>query len=429
MAINTLIPFFIVLLVGVIFSETFRKLHLPWAVALIMGGIIIGPHALGLFEPDQTVRFFAEIGLIFLMFMAGLKVSFSNFREIKKKISIFTTLNGGIPFLTGAGIILAFNYFGGFNYSWEVAALMGVIFMSSAIAVVIPSLESSGLSKTHLGRITIASTVLEDVGSLFILSVFLRMANPDTVLSLPVFYFLVAMVLIIMRWLLPKLRWLFSTGKEGDSFQQDIRTVFAILIGTVISFDLLGLHPIIAGFFAGMVLSDYITSDVLLGKLRTISYGLFIPIFFVVVGATTNIELLFEANKILLLAIIITVGSASSKLFSGWFAGRISGFNNGESLIMGSATLPQLSLTLAVAFTAKELGFIGEEIIAALILFTMTTTLLGPILLSVFIRRNAMIAPTTIPETSESPLPPAVEKEEKEEAKKFEEKIKEEERE
>ena len=64
MAINTLIPFFIVLLVGVIFSETFRKLHLPWAVALIMGGIIIGPHALGLFEPDQTVRFSVVSGAV-----------------------------------------------------------------------------------------------------------------------------------------------------------------------------------------------------------------------------------------------------------------------------------------------------------------------------------------------------------------------------
>lgn len=420
MGLATLLPFFIVLLVGIVFSELFRKFHLPWVVALVLGGILIGPHALGIFEPDNTINFLAEIGLVFLMFMAGINVSFSSFREIKRKITVFTLLNGGIPFLAGVGVIFYSGYLSGIEYSWETALLMGVIFISSSIAVVIPSIESAGLSQTHLGRIVTSSTVMADIISLIILSVFLQISEPNTSLPLPIFYVFMILILVIMRWLLPKIRWLFSLGDEKDIFQQDLRTIFTILIGTVISFEFLGLHPIVAGFFAGMVLSDYITSDILIGKLRSISYGLFIPIFFIVIGATTNISLLMDISGGLVITILVVLASFSSKIFSGWLGGRLSGFSPRESLLMGAATTPQLSVTLAVAFSASTLGFIGADIVAALVTLTIFTTLLGPIIVNSLLQKVS-IAPTNIPKKPEGEIPPGEEKKEEEEAEKFKE--------
>ena len=274
------LPFFIVLFAGVFFSGLFKTFHLPWAVTLLIGGIIIGPQGLGFFEVDQTINFIGQIGLIFLMFMAGLESHLSDYSGSKKKLLFISFVNGFIPFLIGFTISILLGF------SATVSALIGVVFISSSVAVIIPSLESTGLIYSNLGKSIIGSIIIQDVASLILLSILLQNINPVTSLPLPVFYSLLLITIIILRWAIPKVRWIFSvTTDEKDKifFQRELRSIFTILIGTVIVFELLGLHPIVAGFFTGFVLANSIKSEVLIEKIRTISYGLFIPtIFFVV---------------------------------------------------------------------------------------------------------------------------------------------------
>ena len=116
--------------------------------------------------------------------------------------------------------------------------------------------------------------------------------------------------LMVLRWILPKVQWFFS-GKirsSEDFFQQEFRAVFLIMIGTVIIFEILGLHPIIAGFFSGLVLSGSIQSEALKEKIRVVSYGLFIPIFFIVIGTQTNIGVFAETREIFLLVAAVVIG-------------------------------------------------------------------------------------------------------------------------
>ena len=151
------------------------------------------------------------------------------------------------------------------------------------------------------------------------------------------------------------------------------------MIGVVVTFELLGLHPIIAGFFAGLVLSESIKSEILIEKLRTMSYGIFIPVFFVVIGMETNIGILTESAAVLGLIATIVCVSVGTKFFSGWIGGKIIGFKNKEASIIGLATIPQLSTTLAVVFTAVETGLLPEELIAAMVALSIVTTLIAPI--------------------------------------------------
>lgn len=373
-------PFFLVLFAGVFFSDIFRRLHLPWVVALIVGGIVIGPHVLNVFEANDTIIFLGQIGLVFLMFMAGLETKLATFKESRRSITRLSLINGSFPFLVGLGI----GFF--FGYGWVASLLLGIIFVSSSIAVVIPSLEASGVLGTRLGKSIVASTIVEDVVSLILLSVLLQSTNPVTSLPLPLFYVLLFTSLFALRWVIPKIEWFFSSSLQGakDLFQQELRSVFVILMGTVIVFEFLGLHPIIAGFFAGLVLSDSIGSDILKEKLRTISYGIFIPIFFVLIGMQANITIFGQLNGALLFVVIIVLGSIFSKFVSGWIGGRVSGFTSKESLLIGGSTIPQLSTTLAVAFMGAELGFLDKKLVTAMIVLSITTTLVSPILIRLF---------------------------------------------
>jgi Kef-type K+ transport system membrane component KefB len=378
-----LLPFFIVLFAGLFFSDLFSKLHLPWVVALILAGLLIGPSGFGLFEPNATIDFMGEIGLVFLMFMAGLETRFPSTKEIKEGVGMLTILNALIPFIVG----MIIGYF--FGLGLTASFLIGVIFISSSIAVIVPSLQSNGLLKTKVGKTIIRSTVVQDVLSLILLSIVLQSHEPVTALPLPLFYFLLFLALGFMRFAIPRARkWLaFLSSNTKEMFQGDLRILFVIMIGTVVVFELLGLHPIIAGFFAGMVLSHETQNDKLKEKLRTISYGIFIPVFFVVVGSRTDLSVLLGAGGAMLLTGVIVLGSSLSKYVSGWIGARLSGFSIAESNLVGASTIPALSTTLAAAFAGFELGILDENIITALVVLSVVSTFVAPILMRVFSSR------------------------------------------
>lgn len=370
------LPFFLILLTSVVFAVAFRSFHLPWVLALIAAGMAIGPYGLNITDVSPTLDFFSQIGLIFLMFMAGLETNFSTFKALKYDIGWLSLINGAIPFFAGIGL----GYLLGFSIM--PALFLGIIFMSSSIAVIIPTLESAGLIDTKLGKSIVASTIIEDAASLLFLSILLQSIDPVTSLPLPLFYLLLVVVVIGFAYGLPKIRNLLPHHRdEKDLFESEIRIVLVLLIGVVVTFELLGLHPIIAGFFAGLVLSDSIKSDILTDKLRTISYGIFIPVFFIVVGMQTDLSVLTQGREIVGIVLAVVGVSILAKFGSGWLGGKMVGFKDKEAVTIGIATIPQLSTTLAVVFTAVNLGLVPSTLTTAMVALSLVTTLVAPVVL------------------------------------------------
>ena len=381
--IEEFFPFFIIIFTGVFFSMVFYRMHFPWVIGLMLGGIVIGPSALDVITITPTIQFISEIGLMFLMFMAGLETRLSNFKKFKGKLFWLSFVNGFIPFLVG--ICIAFL----FGYGWTAALLVGIIFISSSIAVVIPSLERYALIHTKLGQSVVMTSVIQDVASLILLSIFLQNLDPVTKIPLHFFYPLTIVVLIIFRLIIPKIRKFFTRSVVGreDLFQQEFRVIFVMLLGTVLTFELLGLHPIIAGFFAGFVLSDSIESSILKEKIQTISYGIFIPTFFILIGTQADFSVFIGAKEVLWMVVVIVLGSILSKFFSGWMGGRSVGFSKDQSLLFGVSSVPQLSTTLAVAFTSLSLGIIDQKLITAMVILSVFTIMASPMLMDVFGKR------------------------------------------
>lgn len=387
-----LLSFFIVLFAGVFFSALFARLHLPWVLALIIAGIIIGPSSLGFFVPDQTFEFLGEVGLIFLMFMAGLETRLSSFKKGGKDTFTIGFINGAIPFIVGLGIALLFGF------GITTALLVGVIFISSSIAVVIPMLDTSGLLHTRLGHAIVGSTMFQDITSLILLSVLFQTSlAPITGLPLPIFYILLIAIIMVLRWLIPRLEQFFarsgSSRVDENIPQHQLHSVFVTLIGTVVVFQLLGLHPIIGGFFAGLVLSDSISDDALKEKLRVISYGLFIPIFFVIIGTKTDIASLSLATGAPLLILTIVAASVLSKLASGWLGAKLVGYNTHDSALIAATSVPQLSTTLAVASTGFAIGLLDQNLTTALVILSIATTFISPLLIRWLRKYKQVVTP------------------------------------
>jgi Kef-type K+ transport system membrane component KefB len=373
-----LMTFFVVIIAGLFFSHLFNRLHLPWVVALIVAGIAIGPGGLDIYEPNNTFEILGEIGLIFLMFMAGLETEFSSFHKVQNKILPIFLLNSLLPFLTGLGVGMFFGY------DLLQSTLLGIIFLSASIAVIVPSLQDVGLFKTKIGNTIIVTAVLEDVLSLALLSITLQLTvgGANANISLPLFYMLLVALFISLKYLLPMvqshLTWI---GKQKDSYEHELRLVFVILIGTVLLFESIGLEPIIAGFFTGLVLSSSLQNEALRNKLHALGYGFFIPIFFVTIGSKIDPAIIIGDQHMINLVVVVVIAALVSKFTSGFLGGRLSGFSIKDSTMIAAATIPHLSTALAVIFTGYTLGIIDHHLLTAMMIVTLISTLIGPILI------------------------------------------------
>jgi Kef-type K+ transport system membrane component KefB len=394
-------PFFIILLVAVVFSQLFLRMRIPWVVALIIGGMIVGPNGLGWFEPNTTIDFLATIGLVFLMFMAGLESKLSEMKGIKAKIAVVGGLVGLLPTAVGIAVTLSFGY------EITTALLMGIIFMSSAIALLVPTLQEHKIIEADLGKVIIAGAIIIDAISLLLLSVFLQFvtAEAGTLGSLLIYPF-AFLILGLFAWALPKMRWVALSQLDDDKddmFERELRFTVMILIGLVVFFEFVGLHAIIAGFFAGMILSKSMSNSLLKAKLHAISYGFFVPVFFVVVGATTDLSVFFEGLDALLIMAAIVGSLVASKFVAGYVGGRLSGFSHRQSEFIGFAVMPQLSTALAVAFLGYGAGILDQALLSSIVGLAIVTSIVSPVFVNLLGRKIVIQKPEPsaeeIPET------------------------------
>ena len=382
--------FVIILASGLFFSEFFKRLRLPYVVALIVAGIAIGPLGLNLIELTPPIIFLGSVGAVFVMFMAGMEVRTDLLIRMKKKLVVLVLMNGGIPAIVG--FFIAFL----FGYEILTSMIVATIFISSSIAVIIPTLEEKNVLSSDIGSVIIGAVIIEDIASLFLLSIILQSNDPTTFLPLPIFIVVVALSALFLKWLLPRFENWFFTEKNRGRFEEEFQFVLIVTIAVTVFFEFIGVHAIVAGFLVGLILAESIKNHKIENKLHAISYGLFIPIFLLEIGIETDLTVLFDVSGATFLVIAIIVGLIVSKLLSGYFAGRLIGFRNRNSVLIGAASMPQLSTSLAVAFTALELGFIDSSLQVSIVLLSITTVLISPLLIGlIFIPRKRHPSPTT----------------------------------
>jgi Kef-type K+ transport system membrane component KefB len=367
----SLLPFFIILLAGLILSQLFERLHLPYVPALIIGGILIGPQAFGLLEVTPTMQMIGDIGVIFLLFIAGTESKLTYLSKHRGEVGLIALINGMIPLVVG--------YTAAYVITGEVVAatIVAVLFAATSAAVLVPTLESTGLIHKKIGQTVVNSAFLQDLVSLLLIAIILQDVAPRTDLPLAVYLLLVALTFFVIWMILPRVKKYYKKLKSHKSFfQDDLRFIITVLFAAVIVFELLGVHAIIAGFIIGALLSDSIDEESQ-KKLDILGYGLFIPTFFIIVGAQTDVSLLTDYENIFL-TVVLALAMFVSKFFSGLVSALLAKFNYTEAVLIGAASMSKLTTTLAVVFTASELDLLPERLITALIIGSIISTLIVP---------------------------------------------------
>jgi Kef-type K+ transport system membrane component KefB len=379
----TLIILLIILSLGLIIPELFKRFRLPFVTILILIGAIIGPNGFGYIELNNIIEFFGFLGMAFLMLMAGVETDLRKVRKFKSKVIIMSFLNGVIPFSVGVIITRLFGY------SWLTSFIIGVVFISSSVAIIVPSLTSAKIFNKEIGQLILSSVLIADIFSLIVLGFIFQNISPVTRLPIFVYYVILLFSIALLFYLVPKIS-SFALKKisKDNGYESGLRFVIVLTLFSLVFFSVLGVHPILAAFLVGLMLSGIVHSDksgIIYSKIHTLGYGLFVPVFFFVIGMEMDLSLFKEFNLSNILMISLILGLIFSKLISGFLAGKIVKLGNRDSLTFGAISIVQLTTTLAVTFAASSLGLLDNVLVTSIILLSIITTFIGPIAVSLIV--------------------------------------------
>lgn len=349
------------------------RLRVPAVVLEIVFGMVVGPSVLGLLQHSELLDFLASFGFLLLMFLSGFEIDFGKLER------------QGPTQRTMAIMIFALTL----ALSWGAAHALGfgpfitLLLATTSVGLVVPTLRSTRRISTTLGQVILISALVADVLTLIGVTVFALVREHGLglkLLNLPLFFVLVAAVLMLLRraaWWNPE--WFERLFMSHDPDEIGIRASLAMMFTFVGLSFLLGIEPVLGAFLAGMVFGlVFRHRGTLEERLKGFSYGFLIPIFFINVGITFDLQALLEPG-ILRRALALIGAALFVKLVPSLllFTMRI----RPREVIAGGVLLSaRLSLVIAVADLGVRLGLLDRGLYASVILLAVVTATVVPAL-------------------------------------------------
>lgn len=376
--------FALVMLIILLAPILFRKLKVPGLVGLILAGALVGPSMLGLLERDDTINLLGTVGLLYLMFMAGLSIDLNRFEKLKERSIGFGAVSFFLPQAAAVAVGLLL-----LDYSWPTSLLLGSI-VGSHTLLAYPIVERLGITKNTAITMSMGGTLVTDTLSLGVLAIVAGSVGGETGTAYWLMFgtwilVFVAAALII----LPRLgRWFFRNVKHETN--TDFVFMVAVLFTTAFLADLAGLAPIIGAFLAGLLLNRLVPeTGTLMSRVHFVGNALFIPFFLISVGMLVDVSVLGSLDvwiKATIFTMLVFVGKGLATLaISLAFT-----YSRSEGWVIFGLTTPQSAATLAVTLIGYDLGFFDQTAVNAVVMMILFTCLVGPWLVEKYGRQIAI---------------------------------------
>ena len=365
----------IILLATKIAGQLSIRLGQPSVLGKIIIGIILGPALLGWVHDTEIVSIFSQIGVLLLMFLAGLE---TNMKDLNRnlKAALFVAIGGIIAPIIG-------GYIGAQYYGLSVSEsiFIGLLLSATSVSISVQTLKELGWLNSKEGSTLLGAAVLDDIIVVILMAVAMSFfVGSDVSIALLIGKKILFFVLIILasKWLVPKFIQIFSKFKVTEG---------ALSAGLIICFsfayfaEYLGIAGIIGTFFAGIAIAQTKFKEEIEHKVEPIAYGIFVPFFFVSIGLAVSFEGI--GNQIGLIVVFSIVAILSKFLGSG-IGARLSGFQTRSSMGIGAGMISRGEVALILAAMGLESGLLPTEYYTAMIIVVIVTTLVTPPLLKIF---------------------------------------------
>jgi len=349
-----------------------RRFRVPGIIGVILAGAVVGPNGLNLLARDQTIILLGTVGLLYIIFVAGVELDFLGFRKYRTRSLVFGAISFLLPQVVGTGVGLLLGF--GVATSILLASMFG-----SHTLVAYPIALRLGIAKNRAVTTAVGGTLVTDTSALMVLAV---VAASTTGTLDAAFWIRLAVMLalyVAMMWYaLPLLaRWYFRNERSGGAAEY-IFVLAALFSGAYLA-EVAGVQPIIGAFLAGLALNRLIPEQSLLAnRIRFVGEAFFIPFFLLSVGMLVDVRVLLggvEAWKVMLgmTVTVVTMKGAAAAL-----AGKLFHYSREETWTIYGLSVPQAAATLAAVLVGVEVGLFDDIVLNGAVLMILVTCLVGP---------------------------------------------------
>lgn len=350
---NPVIIFSVVLFIILFAPILFNRIKVPHIIGLIISGMIVGPYGLNLLSRDSSIVLFGTVGLLYIMFLAGLEIDLAEFKKNRNKIIVFGLTTFLLPLISGT---LASYYILGYGL---LSSLLLASMFSTHTLVSYPIASKYGVARNRAINMTVGGTMITDILALLILAGVAGSSKGDVS---PAFWFrlgfsfvvFVAVVLFVFPIIC---RWFFK--RFDDSISQYIFVLAMVFLASFLA-EIAGVEAIIGAFFSGLVLNKFVPhSSPLMNRIDFVGNALFIPFFLISVGMLVNIGVLTHGWGALRVAGVILLIALSSKYLAAWITQKVFRLSADEGLMIFGLSASHAAATLAIILVGYNI-IIGE---------------------------------------------------------------------
>ncbi|PWX07353.1 sodium:proton antiporter [Clostridium perfringens] len=370
-----------------LFGLITKKVRMPQVVGALVAGVILGPAVLNVLSETEFIQKLAELGVIVLMFTAGLETDINQLKKTGKASFIIAVLGVIIPLVGGFFIASIFNKGNDVNVILQ-NVFIGIILTATSVSITVETLKEMGKLKTRAGNAILGAAIIDDILGIIALTITTSLADPSInviiVLAKIVMFFIFAgLAGYLFHWAFIKL---------DERYQRDLRrfVIFAFVFCLLLSFsaeEFFGVADITGAFIAGLVISDSNRSNYLNSRFETLSYMLLSPIFFASIGI--KVQLTAMTKTIFIFAILLLIVAILSKIFGCALGAKLCKYSNRESIQIGTGMISRGEVALIVANKGIAMGLMLPEFLAPVVIVVVVTTIVTPILLKVIFNNKS----------------------------------------
>ena len=369
---NPVLVFSLILLIILVSPIIFRRINIPGIIVLILSGVIIGPYGLNWVENNSAVNLFSTIGLLYIMFIAGLELDMNQFKANRNKSLLFGFFTFALPLAVGFPVVY---YLLGYDFN---ASFLTASMFATHTLLAYPIVSRLKVSKDEAVAITVGGTILTDTAVLIILAVI--MGNHQGTLDAAFWQRLIISLAVfsaIIFLLVPRIAKWFFTKMENEKHSHYIFVLTVVFMAAFLA-ELAGVEPIIGAFLAGLALNRLIPhSSALMNRIEFIGNSLFIPFFLISVGMLVDLRVVFSGVNAWIVAGALTGVAIFGKWIAAWLTQMVFRYRSSQRKVIFGLSTGHAAATLAVIIVGYEAGIIDDNILNGTIILILITSIIA----------------------------------------------------
>lgn len=369
----------VILLSTKILGDATNKVNLTQVVGALLAGVLLGPSCLGLITETDFIAKTAEIGVILLMFTAGLDTDIQEMKKNSVACIVIASIGVLVPLLGGTACYYFFFIPGSTSYNDILKAVfVGVILTATSVSITVEALREMGKLEGKVGNAILGAAVIDDIIGIIVLTVVISMKDTSVSISaIMIKILLYAVIMIVLGYLLNR----FHEPIDKNLGKRRITTyiVAACFIVSYATETFFGIADITGAYLLGLFFSQHRVKKEIARKITVPSYLFFSPIFFASVGL--KVELGGLTGKLMIFSLMLLVVAVLTKILGCGLGAKICGFTGREALQVGVGMVSRGEVALIIAQKGFAVGLISADMFPPIVLVVIATTIITPVVL------------------------------------------------